>query len=257
MNTIDASRIYAFELRNELTVCDKSPELTASLLINDYLSISYCPDDSAIILPVRDILRDILLDSYNYVKNWFHYGSNLIIELRIMPGTEHARGTNPLPRNTPYPSSLKVQDWKNSISLLFPLFPNTARDIHVFSGLLAHLIAHHFITAISGTASYHTKPRLYPNVPVWLEEGLCQVIQGEVDQDFRHRCLGRIQDIAAWPDLRHIWNDLPCSTDLSKAQLQAYWSVYQIVRDGRKTEIIRLLRLNRLHHVNWKSLVDR
>lgn len=254
MNARETAEKHAFEFRKEVTLCERSRDLTVSLLINDYLSISYCPDDGDIIL----YMRDILLDSYNHVKNWFHYGSNLILELRIIPAAEQARGaTNPFPLNAPYPASLEIQDWKNIISFLSPLSPDHNRDINFFSGLLAHLIAHHFITAISGTASYHTKPRLYPNVPVWLEEGLCQVIQGEVDQDFRHRCFGRMQDIAAWPDLRHIWNDLPCSSYFSTAQLQAYWSVYQIVRDGRKAEIIRLLRLNRLHHVKWKSLIDR
>jgi hypothetical protein len=253
MNATKAVEKHSFEFRDQFKICEPSTDLTVTLLVNDYLSICYCPDDRDIIL----LMRDILLDSYNYVKNWFHYGSNLMIELRIMPAAERAPdATNPFSLDAPYPASLEIQDWKNIISFLTPLSPDHNRDINFFSGLLAHLIAHHFITAISGTASYHTEPRRYPNVPVWLEEGLCQVIQGEVDQGFRLECFRKIKGISVWPDLRHIWNGLSSSSDLSLADLQAYWNVYQIVLDGRKAEIIRLLRLNRLHNVNWKTLLD-
>lgn len=242
---------HSFEYRNELKLCETSRDLAVTLLINDFLSISYSPEDACIALA----MRDVLLDSYNYVKNWFHYGSNLIIELRVTP-LDDAQGITPLPCNASYHFSLEVHDWKNIITFPSPRSPGHDKNINFFSGLLAHLIAHHFITALSGTASYHTKPRHYPNVPVWLEEGLCLAIQGEVDQDFRHLCFHKMQDVIAWPDLRHIGNNLPSCSNLSAAHLQAYWNVYQVLRAGRKSEILRLLRQNRLHHVNWKTLID-
>lgn len=89
---------------------------------------------------------------------------------------------------------------------------------------------------------------------MWLEEGLCQVIQGALHPAFRCRCLERMADISDWYDLDELWNDLSACEDVDKAYLQAYGRTRTLLKACGKAEMIRLLHHAKIHPVDWNRL---
>ena len=53
-------------------------------------------------------------------------------------------------------------------------------DKNRLSGMLAHEITHHMVSEISNATPYSMKRKETCDVPMWLEEGLCQLIQSEL-----------------------------------------------------------------------------
>jgi hypothetical protein len=92
------------------------------------------------------------------------------------------------------------------------------------------------------------------DVPMWLEEGLCQLIQSEVNPSLQVKWAEDIARTTKWYPLQDLWNDLSSCEDVNTAYLQAYKETTALVKKKGKARIIQLLYLNRTHHVNWNDL---
>jgi hypothetical protein len=125
------------------------------------------------------------------------------------------------------------------------------------TGNLAHEISHHFIRDISGATLLSMKRKETGDVPMWLEEGLCQFIESELCLSLQQSRIGRITKVAKWYDWEELWNDLSSCEDANIAYLQAYKGIRILVETKGKEEIIRLLYLNRTHYVNWNNLLKK
>jgi DNA phosphorothioation-dependent restriction protein DptG len=94
------------------------------------------------------------------------------------------------------------------------------------------------------------------DVPMWLEEGLCQLIRCEVNPVCRAEFDMGIACTTEWYALDEMWNDLSACEDVNRAYLQAYKEARDLVEKRGKADVIRSLYLNRVNHVSWNNLLD-
>jgi len=242
-----------FDLRKTRYLCErfkKSPNITEECSVADHLGICYSAGDASIITSVRELF----LRTYMYVKDWFDYRGDIAIDLWVAPETVDLQYMTCLSCGDGFASAPGSRNGKNVILFVSPLSGGKNADKDRFSGMLAHEITHHFVTDISHATIFYMKRKEERNVPVWIEEGLCQLIQSEVDPSFRMKCDEDIARPHSWQPLQDVWNDLSSCEDVDTAYLQAYEETKTLVEKKGKAEIIRLLHLNRTHSVDWSDL---
>ena len=254
MNKIDeVSLQQRFERRKTQYLCErleKSPNITEECYAAPHLCISYAPRDVSVLPSVRDTF----LETYGYVKNWFGYRGDLAIDLWTAPEVVDLEYMTCMPCGDGYMCAPGTRNGAAIIPFVSPLSSGKNADRDRFSAVLAHEIAHHFVSDISRATIFSMKRKENLDVPLWLEEGLCQVIQGEVSPSFATKCAREIARTTEWYILEDLWNDLSACGDESKGYLQAYKETRAIVGKKGKAGIIRLLYLNRTHYVNWNDL---
>jgi hypothetical protein len=231
---------------------DKSPNINTECSITEYLSICHSHRDTSII----PLVRDSLLKMYAYVKEWFNYRGDIAIELWMAPEAVDLQYMTCLPCDDGFACAPGSRDGRNVILLVSPLSGGKNADENRLSAVLAHEIAHHFITAISHSTVFTMKRKEKRDVPMWLEEGLCQLIQCEVNPACRAEFDKGIACITEWYASDDLWNDLSDSEDVNKAYLQAYKAARALIEKRGKEEVIRLLYLNRAYYVSWNSFLD-
>ena len=136
------------------------------------------------------------------------------------------------------------------ILFISPLSSQKNADKSSLTGCLAHEIAHHIIQDISRATILTMKRKEDFDLPMWLEEGLCQLIQSEVYPSlqwyFTEDIVGKVP---RYP-LEELWNDLSSCEDARTAYLQAYRETIALMAAIGKSGVIQLLNLNRTHDVN-------
>jgi hypothetical protein len=147
-----------------------------------------------------------------------------------------------------------TQNGANVILFVSPLSSEKNADRDRFSAVLAHEITHHFVSDISRATMFSMKRKENLDVPLWLEEGLCQVIQSEVSPSLAAGWADEIAKTVEWYAIEDLWNDLSACGDERKGYLQAFKETKAIVAKKGKAEVIRLLYLNRTHYVSWSDL---
>ena len=120
--------------------------------------------------------------------------------------------------------------------------------------MLAHEITHHMVSEISNATPYSMKRKETCDVPMWLEEGLCQLIQSELCPALQDEYGEAITRTSTWYTLEDLWDDLSSCDDVNKAYLQAYKETKLLVETKGKTEIVQLLHLNRAKQISWNDL---
>ena len=256
MNSIDQLLLQQrFDSRKTQYLCErleKSPNITEECYVAPHLRIGYAPRDVSILPSVRDTF----LQTYGYVKNWFDYRGDLAIDLWMAPEVLDLEYMTCMPCGDGYMCAPGTQNGAAIIPFVSPLSSEKNADRDRFSAVLAHEITHHFVSDISRATIFSMKRKENLDVPLWLEEGLCQVIQSEVNPSFGTRRADEIAKTTEWYALEDLWNDLSACGDESKGHLQAYKETKAIVEKKGKAELIRLLYLNRTHYVNWNDLSE-
>jgi hypothetical protein len=242
-----------FELPGTQYLCErleKSPNINEACSVAGHLSICYSNRDETII----PLVQDSLLKMYGYVKDWFNYRSDIAIELWMAPEAVDLQYMTCLPCDDGFACAPGRRDGRNVMLLASPLSGGKNADEKRLSAVLAHEIAHHFITAISHATVFTMKRKEKLDVPMWLEEGLCQLIQCEVYPACQAEFDKGIACITEWYPLDDLWNDLSACEDVNKAYLQAYNEARILIAKRGKAEVVRLLYLNRANYVNWNNL---
>lgn len=242
-----------FDLRKTRYICErleKSPNLTEEYSVAPHLRIGYAARDASIVRSVGEVS----LKQYACVKSWFDFRGDLAIDLWMAPEVVDLEYMTCMPCGDGYMCAPGMRDGANIIPFVSPRTSVRNADAARFSAVLAHEITHHFITEISHATIFSMKRRENRDLPLWLEEGLCQVIQSEVNPFLQAKWADEIERTGAWYPLEDLWNDLGDCEDATKGYLQAYKETRDILKRRGKAEIIRLLYLNRTHYVEWMDL---
>jgi hypothetical protein len=256
MNNIDRSPLQRrFDIRKSQYLCErfeKSPNITEMCSVAPHLRICYAPCDASVLPSVRETF----LLAYGHVKDWFGSRGDLAIDLWMAPTVADLEYMICMACGDGYMCAPGTRNGANIILFVSPLSSEKNTDRDRFSAVLAHEVTHHFVSDISRATMFSMKRKENLDVPLWLEEGLCQVIQSEVSPSFAARQSDEIAKTTEWYALGDLWNDLSACGDERKGYLQAFKETKAIVAKTGKAEVIRLLYLNRPHYVDWNALPD-
>ena len=242
-----------FSLRNSCRIADrleKSPNITERYSISTHLDIHYAPQD-ATILP---LIQESLLDAYGIVKTWFNYSNDLAISLWMAPEVKDLQYMVCIPCADSYFFAPGARDGINIIVFVSPLTCRLNHNEIRMTALLAHEITHHIIRAIAQASTDATIRKQNLDMPMWLEEGLCQLMECEVHPSIEDKFIKSINEISQWYDLEDLWNDLSSCSDTNSAYLQAYFATQRLVNKIGQAEVLTLLSLNRDHKTDWREL---
>jgi len=228
----------------------KSPNITEKCFVSDHLLICHAVQDDSI-LP---LIRESFLRAYRYVKDWFGYQRDIAFALWMAPELIDLQYMTCLSCDENFFCAPGSQNGIKIILFLSPLSCQKNASPNSLTATLSHEIAHHIIREISGASNLTMKRKESADLPMWLEEGLCQLVQGELNPDFQKYCNENIRRSTNWYSMEELWKDLSSCQDVGKAYLQAYKETKSFVRARGKTEVIQLLHSNRTHDVNWNDL---
>ncbi|MGD9210011.1 MAG: hypothetical protein PVI90_04515 [Desulfobacteraceae bacterium] len=229
---------------------EKSPNITKERSITDYLSICYSDQDASII----PTLCDLFFQMYMFVKKWFDYQGDITIQLWIAPTVEDLQFMTCMPCSEGYACAPGKIYGAHIILIDSPLLGGKNSNEKRLSAVLAHEICHHFVTKISRSTLFTMKRKENLDVPMWLEEGLGIVIMTEVNPGLQKIFEERIAQTTKWYFLDEIRNDLSDCKDSNRAYLQAYNETKKLIKHRGKSDLIHLLYLNRIYHINWNDL---
>ncbi len=232
---------------------EKSPNITECDSLSKHLQIHYAPQDETV-LP---FIRASLSEAYNVVKSWFGMQDDLPIALWMAPEENDLQYMVCIPCAGSYFFAPGKRDGMSVITFVSPLSCQINKDKIRMTSLLAHEISHHVIQDISNASVDSTTRKENMDVPMWLEEGLCQYLQCEVQPSFDKKLTDNMSAISEKRDLEDLWNDLTCRDNpdaTDAAYVQAYCAVKWLVQEKGKAEILRLLSSNRDHTTDWKAL---
>ena len=148
-----------------------------------------------------------------------------------------------------------IKEGKHVVLCLSPGAYRTPVSDTRFIGCLAHEISHHIIHARAHTTLMTMTRKMTHDLPMWFEEGLCQVIQCELDTQFHENLLQCFQETSTWYSLEQLWNDLSAAPDVKTAYRQAYIAVLYILNRYGKSHIMELLSLNATKAVDWATVM--
>jgi hypothetical protein len=229
---------------------EKSPNLTERCLISDHLHIRHAACDAQV-LP---FVGKSLLLAYGYVRSWFDCGREWALDLWMAPSPADLQYMTCLPCDAGFACCPGSRNGRGIILFASPLACGRNADRERLDGLLAHEITHHVIGDLSGATVLSMKRKQRRDVPMWLEEGLCQVIQSELSPSLQKRLTEKIARTGAWYEPEELWDDLSFCEDVGRAYLQAYRETKALLGARSKTDVIDLLKLNRVGGVNWSDV---
>lgn len=254
-NIIDQSVLECrFALRKTLHISERleiSPNIKDLCTVTEYLHIRHAARDVSI-LP---LIRESFLRAYGFVIDWFDCRSDIALALWVAPEVSDLRYMTCLPCDEGFfcaPGS------RNGWKIILFVSPRACRgntDPERLSGLLAHEITHHVVRALSHATDLTMKRKEKRDLPMWLEEGLCQMIQGEFDLAFRRKLDERISGTTTRYNPAELWDDLSDCRDVPAAYMEAYRHTRELVEAKGRQEVIRLLHRHRARDVDWNDLL--
>jgi hypothetical protein len=255
MNGIDRALLeHRFELGKPRYISErleKSPNITEHCCsLSGYHHVSYAVQD----FPVLPLVQGVFLGAYMYVKDWFGYENDMMFDLWMAPEVIDLQYMAGLPCEE---SSFFAPGRRNGMHVILFVSPLSCRinaDKDRLLGIFAHEITHYVVQEISYATVCSMKRKQELDVPMWLEEGICQLIDSELYPSLQQRRAEKIAGVTKWYDWGDLWNDLSSCDDPVTAYLQAYRETKALVETRGKAEIIRLLYLNRTHSVDWNDL---
>lgn len=239
-----------FDLRNTLPIFErfeKSPNITEQYSLSAHHQISYSVRDTSILTRIVEPF----LRAYRHVKKWFEYRGDIALDLWMAPSVVDLQYMTCLPCDPGYFCAPGSRNGMNTILFVSPRSCIENGDKKRLASCLAHEIAHHLIREISGATTLTMQRREKQDVPMWLEEGICQIIQADINPSLQNTRVESIGHIKKWYGLEELYNDLSCCEDTKKAYLQAYKEAEILINEKGKEEVIRLLHLNRTQRVAW------
>lgn len=231
---------------------DKSPNIEKQMQTGASLEICHADQDALIIQNVKEMC----LKAYSYTKEWFGHPDDLAMNLWLAPDIVDFQYMTCLECDEGFFCAPGNHQGKKVILCLTPRAYRQKPSKERFTAGLAHEIAHHFIRKISGATVLTMNRKQNHDLPMWLEEGLCQVIQSELDPIFQQRLDEETKKIRQWDKLNDLWNDLSSCKDVKKAYLQAYNATKTLMVGIGKLGAIKLLFLNAKKGVDWIDVMD-
>ena len=233
-----------YDLRKTVHISERfelSPEISELCSVSDHIHIRYSSLDASF-LP---LIRASFVRAYGYVKEWFGSDSDIPLKLWVAPEVSDLRYMTCLPCDEGFFCAPGSREGWRVIIFVSPRVCCNNADPDGLSGLLAHEITHHVVRTLSQASELTMKRREGLDLPMWLEEGLCQLIQGEINPPFRQRLDEQVAGTTEWYDPNELWNDLSSCRDVKTAYLQAYRDSSALVGIKGRQEVIRLLHRNR------------
>jgi hypothetical protein len=200
------------------------------------------------------LIQESLFRAYKYVKDWFGYKADISIDLWVAPDVYDLQFMTCLPCDEDFFCAPQNRNGLRAILFVSPRSCKRNSDKDRLSGVLAHEITHHMVADISHATVFSMKRKEECDVPMWLEEGLCQLIQSEVYPSLQYKYDAEIADTSDWYFLEDLWDDLSSCDDVRTAYLQAYKETKMLMKTKGKLGIIQLLYLNRTNKINWNDL---
>lgn len=229
---------------------EKSPRITECAVISPCLQIHHAPCDRAF-LP---FLQESLLDAYAVIKSWFGYPDDLAVACWMAPAVQDLQYMVCFScPDTSFFAPGEREGW-NIVVFVSPQSCPGNQDKSRMTALLAHEMTHHLICHLSLASRDSRKRRENLDLPMWLEEGLCQLMECQTHPSVRERFAERCSALSSWYDLEGLWNDLSSCPDRSGAYLQAYQVTQQLVKERGKAGVLELLALNRERGTDWAGL---
>jgi hypothetical protein len=254
MNSPDQAPLERrFELRKTRYICErfeKSPNITEECIVSDHLRICYALRDA----PILPSVRESFLQAYMYTKDWFGCEGDIALALWMAPESADLQYMTCLPCEETFFCAPGSRNGTDIILFVSPLSCPMNADKDRLPGVFAHEITHYAVRHISHSTVFSVKRKEEQDVPMWLEEGLAQFIDSEMYPPLTQRRAGKIARITKWYDREEMWNDLSSCEDVTTAYLQAYKETRALIETIGKSEIIRLLHLNRTHEVDWTDV---
>ena len=244
-----------FSLRNDRYLSERfeiSPNITETRVVLDHLHISYAAQDKSI-LP---LVEEAYLRAYRHVKDWFNYQGDIPLDLWMAPTVFDLQYMICGTCDAGFFCAPGSRNGRGTILFVSPLACERNANRDRLAGVLAHEITHHLIEKVSLATVLTMKRKEEQRLPMWVEEGLCQLIDSTLDPAFRHKWAERIARVTKWYDLEDLWNDLSSCEDVLTAYLQAYKQTKSLVETKGKAEIIRLLHQSRTCSVDWNRLAE-
>jgi hypothetical protein len=241
---------HRFRLRETHHLCErfaKSPNLTERCTLSGCLLISYAPRDK----PVLPLIEEAFLKAYRYARGWFDYRGDMPFDLWMAPEVADLHYMTCQPHSAGFFCAPGTRDGRHVILFVSPSACPVNGDNERLGGLFAHEISHHLIEEIAHATPYTMRRREVRDLPMWLEEGLCQFVDGEVYPPIKRRRAERLAGITSWYGWEELWNDLSSCHDVEKAYLQAYNAANALVEAKGRLGVIRLLYSNRTRQVSW------
>jgi hypothetical protein len=254
MNSPDKALLgRRFELREAAYICErfeKSPSITEECIVSHHLRICYALRDA----PILPLIREPFLQAYRYAKDWFGCEGDMALALWMAPELADLQYMTCLPCEETFFCAPGCRNGMGIILFVSPPSCRTNGGKDRLPGLFAHEITHYFVRDISHATEFSMKRKAERDVPMWLEEGLAQIMDSEMCPPLSERRAGKIARITKWYDREEMWNDLSSCEDPATAYLQAYKETKALMETIGKSEIIRLLHLNRTHEVDWTDV---
>lgn len=228
----------------------KSPNITEARHLTKELVLSYAPKDSNILPLVEEPYRK----AYAYARGWFDYRGKMALDLWMAPEVVDLQYMTCQPCDGKWFCAPGHRDGKGIILFVSPLSCTANSWPDRLAGSLGHEIAHHLLEKITHSTVLTMKRQAEQGLPMWLEEGICQVIQGELDPAFRDKCLKQTDQLRDWYDLEELWNDLSSCADVDRAYLQAYQQTQALIEFYGKAEMTRLLYHSASQPIGWNRM---
>lgn len=121
-----------------------------------------------------------------------------------------------------------------------PVGLETERDRLV--AIVAHECTHHIVGEISGASVYTMRRRQENDLPMWVEEGVCVVVQAACRETVPAYCTKYGPAAAGRYAISALWNDLSDCPDRDAAYAQAYALVRAVIGTYGKDFLLWLLR---------------
>lgn len=122
--------------------------------------------------------------------------------------------------------------------------------------IVAHECAHHIVEGISGASVYTMRRRQENDLPMWVEEGLCVVVQAACRKAALGFCTKDGPAAASRYAISALWNDLSDCPDRDAAYAQAYAMVRAVIGTYGKDFLLWLLRRDRFRAYGGGALFN-
>jgi len=230
---------------------EKSPNLNVHCVVSDHLHIRLAARD----VTALALIHESFNLAYGYVQTWFGRHADMVFDLWMAPELIDLQYMTCLSCDETFFCAPGSRNGMHIILFVSPQSCTKNADKGLLSGLFAHEITHHVVRNISQATVFSMKRKENLDVPMWLEEGLCQFIDSEVYPPFKQRRTKKIPRITRWYNRDELWNDLSSCEDPETAYLQAYKETRAVIETTGKTELIQLLYLNRTHEADWREML--
>jgi hypothetical protein len=229
---------------------EQSPNLTHRHVVSDDLRVSHAEADVAA-LP---FLEGALTTAYRHAGGWFEGTAGVRFDFWVAPDLTDLQYMLCIPCQDGFFCSPGESDGWGAITALSPRAYRHRDRLAHFTSSLAHEVSHHIVQARAGATRYTLRRRDLGDLPMWVEEGLCQVVECAVDGDQADRLREQARYVEEWLSFEVLWNDLAACPNRRLGYLQAYHAVRALIAARGEQHVFDILSRNAERAVDWRAV---